>query len=374
MTWGRLAGAVHDHAAVSPAVHAGAPAAASTGAPAVAPRSWLTDDPAWASTGWTTVDTARLVPAFARGLDVLSGVASGLPMLEYTATGLVPPRPLVAAPDPAVAPAVTYRLTYADLVAHGTAYWRTLEWSRVPGSPDRPWRATHVAWERVTATREGRLLLDGRPDPGLIEFTTGTAGALTDGWLTLRTAVALEQASHTYAQTPAPATVLRNTGLDIPEDRIEELLTRWEARRRARSTAYVNASLEVDTLGWNAAELQLVEARQHAALEVARVLNLDPVWVGANVPGSSLTYQNRLDMYQSLLDVSVMPLVRAVEQRLSLDDVTPHGRVVRADTAAWLRANLTDRVAATTALLAAGVITRDEARNLEPLLDNVRPE
>jgi hypothetical protein len=367
VSWGRLAGALYPDAAARRV------AAAAPSAPAAAgSRSWV-EEPTWGSIGYTSRATARLVPSFARGLDVITAAASSLPFREFTSAGVVEPRPLIAHPDPSQAPSVTYRRTYDDLVCHGRAYWQPTEWARVPGSPDRPWRARYVPAERVTRDPSGRFLLDGRP-ADLVEFDAGTNGSLEDGWLTIRTALALEQASSNYAQAPAPSTVLRNTGLDIPSDKVDELLNAWEARRRARSTAYVNANLELDSIGWNAAELQLVEGRQHAALEVARVLNLDPVWVGANTPGSSVTYQNRVDLYQALLDTTVMPLVRAVEQRLSLDDLTPHGRTVRADTSAWLRANLSERVAALTALLAAGVVTIAEARSLEPLLDTVRPE
>jgi phage portal protein BeeE len=114
--------------------------------------------------------------------------------------------------------------------------------------------------------------------------------------------------------------------------------------------------------------MQLVEARQHAAVEIARILNLDPYWVGAVESGSSLTYTNRQDLYTGLLDFTVMPLLRAIEQRLSLPDVSGGNRVRRFDVSAFMRANLNDRVAALTAYVAAGVITAQQAADLEPMI------
>jgi HK97 family phage portal protein len=211
--------------------------------------------------------------------------------------------------------------------------------------------------------------VDGEPRPGLIDFVTGDPGALDVGWLVLRTAIALESAANTYATSPIPAIALQSTGIDLNDDDAVALVTQWEAARRKRATAYLNSQVDVKQFGWNAAELQLVEARQHAAIEIARLLNLDPVWVGASPAGSSLTYQNRQDMNQALLDGTILPLLRVMEQRLSMPDVSGERRQIRFETSAFLRANLAERVAGLTAYVAAGILTVDEARAMEPLVE-----
>jgi phage portal protein BeeE len=127
--------------------------------------------------------------------------------------------------------------------------------------------------------------------------------------------------------------------------------------------------VELDSLGWNAAEIQLNEARQHDALEIARALGVDGYWVGATVAGQSVTYNNEQDRRSALLEFSVLPVARVIEQTLSMPAVSGGpGRVIRFDTSALLRANLTDRSRVLIDYVAAGIMTVDEARAKEPII------
>jgi hypothetical protein len=355
-----------------------------------------------AGLGWQSRDTARLVPAFARGLDLITGIAAGMPLVDLDPTSgrRISPRSLTTGTlDPDEPTTVTIRRTVDDLVCHGKAYWLV---TSVDGlghprtvqhlSPDRvqshyvslgdmawhtpyPGHTHRRAWEIIGHAPACRGCIG---DPAatdshrytdlVIEFDAGTPGALASGWHAIRTALALDAAARNYAESPLPQIALKNLGIDLDQAEIEEVLTAWEAARAKRGTAYLNTATEVQTFGWSAGELQLVEARQHAALEVARILNLDPVWVGASTPGASLTYQNRQDLNQSLLDMTIMPILRVIEQRLSMADVTGGGRLIRFDTSAFLRANLGERVSALTAYVASGVLTAQEARAIEPIV------
>lgn len=313
------------------------------------------------------VETASMVPAFRRGLSLITGVAAGLPLVTLDPdTGRpMSPMGLLARPtmEPGTPNTTLIRRTVSDMVCYGRAFW---------GIADRdgnrwPTSVRYVPADRVTPGPDS-WLFDGEPTRDLIDFVTGEPGALDVGWLALRTAISLETAANTYATSPVPALALKSTGIDLDDDDALALVNAWEAARRKRATAYLNSQVAVEQFGWNAAELQLVEARQHAAIEVARVLNLDPVWVGASPSGSSLTYQNRQDMNQALLDATILPLLRVIEQRLTLPDVSGERRQIRFDTSAFLRANFSERVAGITAYVAAGILTVDEARAIEPMV------
>lgn len=311
-----------------------------------------------------------LVPAFARGLDLITAVGSGMPLVETDAAGArLQPLGFTARPtmEPGVPDVTLLRRTFADLVAYGWATWG------IDGRLDNGYPAAvgFIAHDRITTVRDtnGRrtYTVDGRTVPAgdLIVFDSGTEGALASGWYTLRTALALEAAANNYADDPLPSIILKSAGIDLDDDEAGELLDAWGVARRTRSTAYLNSQVDAQEVGWSAAELQLTEARQHSAIEVARILNLDPTWVGAGVAGSSQTYRNQQELNLSLLNATVLPLSRVVEQRLSM--LSP-GRWFRFDTAGFMRANLADRVAALTAYVAAGIMTIDEARTLEPLI------
>jgi phage portal protein BeeE len=117
-------------------------------------------------------------------------------------------------------------------------------------------------------------------------------------------------------------------------------------------------------MGWSARDLALVEARNESAIGIARIANLDPVWVGASVSGSSLTYSNRVDLYRQLLDISLRPVMDMLTHRLSMPDVTPRGHSVRFDTSGFLRGNATDLGNLVAQLVPLGVLTPDEARTV----------
>jgi phage portal protein BeeE len=260
------------------------------------------------------------------------------------------------------------RQTVTELVAYGTAYWQV---TAVDGY-GWPTAVDFLQHDRVQADN-GSWLVDGKRAPStgvgrLIAFDTGAPGALDYGWLAIRTALNLESAANNYATSPLPSLALKSTGLDLADEDAAALVAQWDLASARSATRYLNSQVAVETFGWNAAELQLVEARQHAAVEVARILNLDPYWVGAQPAGSSVTYSNEQDRRSALLDFTIMPPARVIEQRLSMPDVTGTTRVLRFTTMSFLRANLNDRNAALTSYVASGILTIDEARALEPLV------
>jgi phage portal protein BeeE len=195
-------------------------------------------------------------------------------------------------------------------------------------------------------------------------YGDGTGGWLRVGSTAINTAAALEAATLRYSETPMPTVVLKNTGADLPASQVDDILEAWEAARANRSTAYLNSVIDADQMGWNARDLQLVEARQASAAAVARFANLDPIWCGAGIPGSSLTYSNRVDLYRQLLDVSLTPVMLNVSERLSMNDITPRGHRVTFDTSVFLRGNPAELAGIVATLLPLNVMDRQEARDL----------
>jgi phage portal protein BeeE len=163
-----------------------------------------------------------------------------------------------------------------------------------------------------------------------------------------------------YADAPRPLQVLRNvSNYELSDDEITGLLTDYVKARQESSVAYLNGGVELDTLGWDAQQTALVAQRNESAIQIARLLNLDPMWLGAAVSGSSLTYQNRVDARQDLVDLTLSDYMVPFEQRISMRDVC--GQTVRHDTSEFLRANLTERSRIAVELTGAGIITPQEA-------------
>jgi hypothetical protein len=198
----------------------------------------------------------------------------------------------------------------------------------------------------------------------------GLGGWLRNGSTAITAAASLEAAAMRYAEYPLPTIILQNTGADLPPEQVDALLDAWEEARVNRSTAYLNSTLQTHEMGWSAADLQLVDSRNAAAIQIARLANLDPIWTGAGVPGSSLTYSNRVDLYRQLLDTALTPIMTAIAQRLTAEDVTPRGHTVKFDTSVFLKANPQDISTLITQQQPLGNLSTDEARALLDLPAN----
>jgi hypothetical protein len=83
---------------------------------------------------------------------------------------------------------------------------------------------------------------------------------------------------------------------------------------------------------------------------------------------NSMTYQNIIDGRKEFVAYSLQPFISAIENRLSMDDITRRGNVVRfALDETFLRADTMARLLAIEKMLTLDLITVDEARALEEL-------
>lgn len=324
---------------------------------------------------WVTREQAMTVPAVARARNIIAGTIATLPMKSYIkSSGVeIEGRTLVEQPDPALPRQITMAWTIDDLIFNGVAYWEVLSISPIDGRPDRarridPLRVTYFT-DPMTQTITG-YAVDGKQRPlsgtgSLIVFWSFEEGVLARASRTIKAAVELEAAALRMAQEPVPQMILRNEGMNLPEQQKEALLGAFRTARANRSTAYVEGAITLDVVGFDAAQLQLVEARQYVATEISRVMGI-PAWY-LNAESASATYSNVSSERRSLLEFSLRNFIHIIESRLSMDDLTPRGQEVEYELDDYLRGNSAERVDIITKLLAAGVISVDEARAMEDL-------
>ena len=337
--------------------------------------------PSWGGFGAIAEAEAKRIPAYLRGLRLISGTVAQLPMVLFRDGVVAPDQPrLLTQPEPDRALWVTAQRTVEDIVQHGRAYWLVTDLTR-DGYPRavRQINAAEVGddprgMDPDAVTWSGRRYEKSNPaGPGsmigtVIAFYGFESGVLANGATILQTAVALEDAVQNYAATPLPTIALKNEGADLTPDQVSALLDAWEKARANRSTAYLNSVISTETFGWDAGQIQLVEARNQAAVQIARLLGLDPMWVGANIPGggSTLTYTNRVDLRKDLVDLTLTDYIAPIEQRLSMRDCTPtiNAALVRFDLTEFLRSSLDSRAQIVSTLLPLNAITIAEARAL----------
>jgi hypothetical protein len=330
--------------------------------------------------GRASLATALRVPAFTRAFKLFTHTISCFPLREYDTAGATDPRPFLVNPSRRTTyPAHMARIV-GDLLAYDRAFllvtsvaWdgypMTGEWlpyhevtvpSRTSGFP-----AGGIQWNGNTYPLSDPSGPGTTPGSVIVFDGDGMGGWLTTGVDAIALAASLLAAVVNTAEIPAPSVILKNTGADLTSDQVDALLTAWETARADRSTAYLNSTLAAESLaGYSPNDLQLVESRNAAATDIARNASLDPVWVGAGVPGSSLTYANRVDLRKDLVDLALAAPMSWITSRLSCADVTPRGHTVAFDTDVFLRANTGDLAEIITKLHPLEVVTTDEARTL----------
>jgi HK97 family phage portal protein len=117
--------------------------------------------------------------------------------------------------------------------------------------------------------------------------------------------------------------------------------------------------------------MQLAESRLNTASEIARMCNI-PAWY-INAESASATYSNVSQERRSLVDFSLKPFMSVIAERLSMNDITPRGQVVRFDLDDYLRGNPLEQIEVLTKMLESEIINIDEARESMDLAPRGNP-
>lgn len=294
------------------------------------------------------------IPTAARARNIIcSSIASiGLEVIDRS-TGMdieeAIPR-VIRTPDPRVPGSATYVWTLEDILLYGYGYWQITE---LFADTFRVRSVQRVSPTRVTiqtnslATEIEYYMVDGSPVPNsgvgsLVVFNGNDEGVLNRAGRTIRTGAELERAAAMYAREPIPSMVLKSNGTALPADRIAKLLDSWATARRNRGTAFLNADVTLETVGFDPEKLQLSAARSYIATEVARACGIPAYYVDAET-GSSMTYSNATTQRQTLLDFSLIPLMTSITERLSMPDFIPSTQEVKYDLSDYLRGSDLER-------------------------------
>ena len=329
--------------------------------------------------GYGPIDRALAtqVPAVNRCANLIKGVISYLPLELYKkSTGEELGSPVwLEQPDIRQPRSVTISWTVDSLIFYGVAYWRVTE---VYADDLRPARFEWIANTRVNVTTNAKgtevlfYTVDGEKVPmvgvgSLVTFQGLTQGVLQTAGRTIQAALDIEKATAVSASTPMATSVLKNTGADLPESQVQALLAAWKASRQNRSTAYLTSTLSVENVGFSPKEMTYNESSQYLATQIARAMNVPAYMISADM-NNSMTYQNIIDGRKEFVAYSLQPYICAIEDRLSMDDITARGNVVRfAVEESFLRADTMARLAALEKMLSLGLIDVEQAKEMEDM-------
>jgi HK97 family phage portal protein len=328
----------------------------------------------------TTRQLAMSVPSVARARNIICGTIGSLPLTTFNRiTGqYVDPHRVINQPDPRVAGFVIYNWLAEDIWLYGAGYGQVLEmYSSTDGGRVRAW--TRVSPDRVTVdtdflnTEITGYKVDGKSVPlqgvgSIIRFDGPDEGLLHRAGKTIAAAVYLENAAVNYAKEPAPTMVLKSNGTNLTAERISALLSAWKTARQSRSTAFLNADVNLEQFGFDPKSMQLAEARQYVALELARACGIPAYFLSAEQ--TSMTYSNAVTERRSLVDFSLRPILKAIEERLSLPDFVPNPVMVRFALDDFLRGNALERAQVYEILNRIGAMSVEQIQREEDLIPN----
>ena len=324
--------------------------------------------------------SAMSIPSVNRCRNLICNTIASMPLsLELKRTDEdLPKLPWMEQPSHNQPYAVTMSFTIDSLIFFGVAYWEITEVYADNGYPARfNWVANSRVIPKYNKTNtfiEG-YQVDGtvRPMSGvgsLVTFQSMTDGILNVGARTLLAALDLDKASAVAAATPMPSGVLKNTGADLGESEVQGLLSAWRNARQNRSTAYLTSTLEFQPASFSPKDMMLNEAKQYMATEIARLMNVPAYYISADM-NNSMTYANVQDERRQFVSLSLQPYITAIEQRLSMNDITPSTQYMSFDLdSSFLRSNPMERLTVIEKMLSLGLITVQDAMAMEELSPN----
>jgi HK97 family phage portal protein len=319
------------------------------------------------------------VPSIKRCRDLICGTIASIPLEYYkksTGEHIASPR-WVEQPSKSQPRFETMYFTLDSLLMYGVAYWQITETYLEDG---RMANAQWISNSRVTFNTNStnsyvtEYYLDGAPLPmsglgSLITFQKDE-GILAVGGTTIKAALDAQHAANVALATPSATGFLKNTGADLPPNEVSGLLAAWKRARQNNGTAYLTSTIDYQTIGFSPKDMGYNDAIQNLATECARLCSVDPYYVSAS-QNTTMTYANVQDERKQMVAFTLQPYVSAIESRLSMDDVSTTGHYVKfALDDSFLRTEPMERLLVLEKMLALGLITTEQAMEMEDLSPN----
>ncbi len=325
-------------------------------------------------------EEALSVPALQRCRNLLAGTIGAIPLELYrkSTNEEIGSPAWLEQPSYSQPRSVTIAYTVESLLLYGQAFWKCVEVYQEDG---RPSRFEWIANNRVTITLDSTntfvksYAVDGTTLPmdglgSLVTFQSLLPGILNTGVQTIKAAIDVQKAATIAASTPMATGYIKNTGADLDPKEVSGLLAAWRTARQNRSTAYLTSTLEYTPVSFSPKDMMYNEAIQNLATEIARLCNVPAYYVSAEM-NNSMTYANVQDERKQFLLLSLQPFVSAIEDRLSMDDITARGHVVKFDIDKnFLRTDPLAELAVIEKLLALNLVTQEQAMEMTDLTPN----
>lgn len=282
-----------------------------------------------------TRSEAMKLPPLARSVNLLKSTVCRLPMRELDGQAPVDDQPAwLTRTGDGSSPQLRLAWTVDDLVFYGWSCW----WADRDKRTGELLAGSRLNQDEWRINDDYRVEVDGtvvKPEQ-VIVFPGLHEGILSYGVDTIEDTRALYRIVKARLLNPAPQVDLhQKEGDPMGETAIDRLIDRWAAARQGTNggVGYSSPNIEVRELGGNADAQLMIEARNAAAVDLARLVGVTASRVDASGAGASLTYETTTGRNQELVDFDLALYMTPITARLSLDDVCAPGRRVDFDIA-----------------------------------------
>lgn len=319
---------------------------------------------------------ALQVPAIKLADELITGPIGGMPLHLIGPDGkpLREGWSLFSQPEAGVPRSVSMTRLVRDMLYDERCTCRIthLGWHGKPAEWIRLEADTVTVQQKMVTYPEGTAMIWPENDK-IIRFESPKHGLLQAGGRAIRALWSLEmRAAELSAGLPPVDWFESADGHPLEEEEIDELLDSWAENRANRATGYVPPGLKYNVNGFNAEQLQMMAQREFAITEIARLTGLDAERL--SVSTTSRTYFNAESTRKDLLDFVLAPFIIAIQDRLSMDDVSPRGYKAVFDVTGFLTADDTSRATADKTLVDAQILSVEEARERRGLPARPTPD
>lgn len=289
---------------------------------------------------WADVFGAELLPpsrseamqvaALARAVNLFKATIARCPLVALT--GDVPVAPLPSwcqRTDGLTSPFHRMLWTVDDVIFQGESLW-----IRLNGADGFPLQADRLPYEDWSVDSAGAILIGDEPvdDSRVIYIPGPHEGILKYGARAIRQASALEASALDTAQHPFRVHLHQTTDEELSDAEKRDLITAArQAMYENAGVLFTNQAVTAELLTFDSSAL-LIEGRNAASVDMARLVASPAALVDATSAGSSLTYETVNGRNAELIDYGLSGYMAAISSRLSMDDIVPRGQRIAFDT------------------------------------------
>ncbi|MHC9045815.1 phage portal protein [Microbacterium saperdae] len=302
-----------------------------------------------------TREGALSIPPLKRGRDILVATIASMQLQEWQDASETTPDWLLNGSSTGISAWHRLAMTIDDLIFYDWSLWAI----KRKAGPESPIvdaiRVPYEDWSIDNTT--GTVFVRGEQVNAheVIAFPgNGSGGVLAAGATTIKGYRALERSWIGRAQNPIPLVELHQTtddpltdGYDddgneddeAEDNEIRSLIDSWSEARTSPTGAvgFTPHNVEVRVHGNVQTDLY-VEGRNAAVLDIARLLGLPASLLDGSMSTATLTYSTTEGKSNEFASYALPAWMSPIEARLSLDDVSPKGRVIRFDRSALVQA------------------------------------